>query len=129
MLLRYETAAFVAGLLDPVGVRAISKVSSSIVHKTHYTSQNDYRAQGSVIGSALTSGNCGCRGPCGGNAPVVRSSRSYSCAVLLTVLPEQVVGQRLQTQRVEGDGHFAACPIARSGRSWSNYCPSRRFGK
>src|SRR5262249_46518411 len=38
MLLRYETAAFVAGLLDPVGVRAISKVSSSIVHKTHYTS-------------------------------------------------------------------------------------------
>src|SRR5215831_4703007 len=47
MLLRYETAAFVAGLLDPVGVRAISKVSSSIVHKTHYTSVNR-RRKGSV---------------------------------------------------------------------------------
>src|SRR5262249_11706943 len=37
-LLRHEAAAFVAGVLDPVGVRAISKVSSSTVHKTPYTS-------------------------------------------------------------------------------------------
>src|SRR5262249_3329544 len=38
VLLRHETAAFVAGLLVPAGVRAISKVSSSTVHKTHDTS-------------------------------------------------------------------------------------------
>jgi hypothetical protein len=36
--LRHETAPFGAGLLDPARVRAVQEVSSSTVHKTHYTS-------------------------------------------------------------------------------------------